>query len=83
MSEKSIAKKHRTSIVIVTCNNLEYNKLCLQSIKEYTKDIDHEIIFVDNRSEDGTAEWLEGLEEVKVIYNKKKTRGSHAHAIRA
>ena len=82
MSEKSIAKKHRTSIVIATCNNLEYNKLCLQSIKEHTKDTDHEIIFVDNCSEDGTSAWLEGLKDVKVIYNKKKMKVSPVPAIR-
>lgn len=76
MIAKEVAAKHKTSIIIVTHNNLEYNRLCLESIKKYTKGIDHEIIFVDNNSTDGTSEWLSGLEGVKVIFNKKKMKVS-------
>lgn len=46
------------SIVILTWNQLEYTKQCLESIQKYTPER-HEIIFVDNGSTDGTVDWLQ------------------------
>jgi GT2 family glycosyltransferase len=46
-----------TSIVIVTHNQLEYTRRCVDSILERT-DEPYELIFVDNGSADGTLEWL-------------------------
>lgn len=45
------------SITVVTYNRLEYTKLTLKSLRENTK-LDHEIIVIDNGSDDGTVEWL-------------------------
>lgn len=45
------------SIVILTFNQLKYTKECVASIRKHTLD-PHEIIFVDNRSTDGTVKWL-------------------------
>ena len=42
-----------TSIIILTYNNLEKTKLCLESIRKYTKEEVYEIIVVDNHSTDG------------------------------
>jgi GT2 family glycosyltransferase/Flp pilus assembly protein TadD len=50
-------QKGMVSIVILTFNQLEYTRECLESIKQYTPE-PHEIIFVDNGSTDGTVEWL-------------------------
>lgn len=50
-------QKDLTSIIILTFNQLEYTKKCLESIRRYTSE-PHEIIFVDNGSRDGTVEWL-------------------------
>jgi glycosyltransferase involved in cell wall biosynthesis len=47
-----------TSIIILTCNQLEYTKKCLESILQNT-DGPYELIIVDNGSTDGTVEFLE------------------------
>ncbi|MSM40296.1 MAG: glycosyltransferase [Geobacter sp.] len=46
------------SMVILTYNQLDYTKQCLESIRRHTR-LPHEIIFVDNASSDGTVEWLQ------------------------
>jgi GT2 family glycosyltransferase/Tfp pilus assembly protein PilF len=45
-------------MVILTCNQLEYTRKCLDSIFEHTK-TPFELIVVDNGSTDGTVEFLE------------------------
>ncbi|MFK7694073.1 glycosyltransferase family 2 protein [Paenibacillus sp. HJGM_3] len=49
-----------TSIVIPTYNQLDVLRECIASIEAYT-DLPHEIIVVDNASEDGTAEYLRSM----------------------
>jgi GT2 family glycosyltransferase len=46
-----------TSIILVTHNQLEFTKLCVESIERHTSE-PYELIFVDNGSRDGTVEWL-------------------------
>ncbi|MFN0152027.1 MAG: glycosyltransferase [bacterium] len=60
----------KTSIVILTWNELEYTKKCVASIRKHTPE-PHEIIFVDNGSTDGTPEWLATMPGAKVIANAK------------
>jgi len=50
-------RKDLVSIVILTFNELDYTKRCVESIRENTL-VPHEIIFVDNGSKDGTVKWL-------------------------
>ena len=62
----------KTSIVILTYNNLSYNKGVLESIRKYTKAGTYEVILVDNASTDGTRVWLNEIKEtsdIKVILN--------------
>lgn len=54
------------SLIILTRNNLNYTKLCLESIRKYTPE-PHEIIVVDNGSTDGTVEYLRAQPDVKLI----------------
>ena len=61
--------KRKTSIIILTYNNLEYTKKCLESIKKYTEKNSYEIIIVDNNSTDGTREYLKKEKNLKVILN--------------
>lgn len=46
------------SMVILTYNQLDYTKQCLESIRRHTR-MPYEIIFVDNASTDGTVAWLQ------------------------
>ncbi|WP_160670068.1 glycosyltransferase [Clostridium sp. C8-1-8] len=67
---KGNSDKHKVSIIILTYNNLEYTKKCLESIKKYTTEIDYEIVIVDNCSTDGTKEWLKQNDHIKCIFNE-------------
>ncbi len=58
-----------TSIVIVTHNQLEYTRQCLDSIRPMT-DEPYELIVVDNGSTDGTVEYLQGFADVRPILNR-------------
>ncbi len=44
------------SIIIPVYNQIEYTYRCLASIKQYTTDVDYEIIIADDMSTDATAE---------------------------
>lgn len=61
------------TIAIVTYNNLDYTRLCYNSVVKYTRYPNYEIIFVDNNSQDGTADWLRLKEkenpQVRVVLN--------------
>ena len=57
-----------TSIIIVTFNQLEYTRQCVESIRRMT-DEPYELIFVDNASSDGTVEYLKSLAGATVIEN--------------
>ena len=46
------------SLIILTHNNLNYTRLCLESLFQYTDFRDWEVIVVDNASQDGTPEFL-------------------------
>lgn len=65
----------KVSIIVLTYNNLDLTKACLESIEMYTKYPDWELIIVDNDSHDGTPEFLcefaETRGNVKVILNDK------------
>jgi GT2 family glycosyltransferase/2-polyprenyl-3-methyl-5-hydroxy-6-metoxy-1,4-benzoquinol methylase len=51
------------SIIIVTYNNLELNRLCLESLYRLTNWPNFEVIVVDNASTDGTPEYLQQAEQ--------------------
>lgn len=73
--EASMSAIPKISIVVLTFNNLEINKICIKSILEKTAYPNYELIVVDNCSSDGTREYLLELSEtvpgVKVILNEK------------
>jgi len=49
---------HLFSILLPTWNNLNYLKLCVDSIRRHSQ-FDHEILVHVNEGSDGTLEWLE------------------------
>ncbi|MGK0469309.1 glycosyltransferase [Clostridium sp.] len=59
----------KTSIIILTYNNLIYNKICVDSIRKYTKENTYEIVVVDNNSTDGTREWLKNQKDIVTVLN--------------
>lgn len=61
----------KTSIVILTYNKLEYTKLCIESIRNFTDPESYEIIVVDNHSTDGTVEWLKEQIDIMTIFNQE------------
>lgn len=63
--------KRKTSIIMITYNNFNYTKDCIESIYKYTKKNTYEIIIVDNCSTDETRDWLKHQENLKVILNEE------------
>ncbi len=63
----------QVSIIVLSFDNLPYNKLCLGSILANTEYPNYEVIFVDNGSTDGTVEWLQEMTRrfpmVRAIFN--------------
>jgi GT2 family glycosyltransferase len=57
--EEGIRQAHPlASIIVVTFNNVEYNRLCLESIFRNSLYPNFEVIVVDNASDDGSRELL-------------------------
>ncbi|MEN6473621.1 MAG: glycoside hydrolase family 99-like domain-containing protein [Syntrophaceae bacterium] len=75
---KSSTRK-MVSILILTCNGLEYTKKCVESLQKYTPD-PHEIIFVDNGSTDGTVQWLRTLVDENSHYELIENEHNHGFA---
>ena len=63
----------KVSVIVLTYNNLDLNKRCINSILNKTAYPNYELIIVDNCSQDGTREYLESLvgtdEKIKVVLN--------------
>ncbi|MDR2571248.1 MAG: glycosyltransferase [Oscillospiraceae bacterium] len=76
----------RTSIVVVFFNNLDYNKICIDSIRQYTEPSSYEIIAVDNASSDGTTQWLREQKDLIAVFNEENlgfTAGCNSGIIKA
>jgi GT2 family glycosyltransferase len=73
--ERGAASVPSVSIVIVTYNNLVFNRLCLESLLANTDYPTYEIIVVDNNSTDGTRDYLRALADAQphilVVYNER------------
>ncbi|GMB00333.1 glycosyltransferase [Pelosinus sp. IPA-1] len=60
-----------TSIIILTHNQLDFTKLCVESIRKYSNPKEYELIIVDNDSNDGTRKWLTQQSDVRTIFNNQ------------
>jgi len=63
------------SIIIVNWNVKALLQRCVESILNYVKDVDYEVIVVDNCSQDGSQEYLKKLSRkrnhIRAIFNEK------------
>ncbi|MFQ5708118.1 MAG: glycosyltransferase [bacterium] len=66
---KRLGKPVDCSIVIPVFNQLQFTRQCLKRIRMNTPQDCYEIVVVDNHSTDGTKEYLQGLNDVRVISN--------------
>lgn len=69
--ENKTTSQGLTSIIVLTYNKLEYNQLCIESIRQYTEPDSYEIIVIDNHSTDGTVEWLKSQQDIRLILNSE------------
>ncbi|MXQ54877.1 glycosyltransferase [Shimazuella alba] len=58
----------KTSIVILTYNQVEMTKRCIDSIREHTPE-NYELIVVDNHSTDDTVSYLKEQKDIVCIFN--------------
>lgn len=62
---------NKVSIIILSYNQLEYTKECIESIKATTNPNTYEIIVVDNNSNEETVQWLKEQKDIVVRFNKE------------
>ncbi len=62
------------SIIILTYNKLDYTKKCLEALRKNTpKEFLKDIIIIDNKSSDGTQEYLRKIDWINFVENKINT----------
>jgi len=57
------------SVIIVTYNTLSMTQACIESVIRHTKNVEYEIILVDNASVDGSRVFFYKNEHIKYIYS--------------
>ncbi|MFI3294656.1 MAG: glycosyltransferase [Rikenellaceae bacterium] len=62
----------RFSILIPTWNNLDYLKLCVESIRENSA-FDHQILVHVNDGSDGTLEWVSRQSDIEYTHSPENT----------
>ncbi len=68
-------------IVVITWNSYKYLKACLDSIKNYTKDVNYRLIIVDNGSIDRTPEYLNKIRRKGFLVRRNKTNLGYPRAL--
>lgn len=65
----------KLSVIVVSFNTKKLLENCLESLTENTRDLDYEIIVIDNASKDGSKKYLSKLskknKKVKLIFNSR------------
>jgi len=74
--------KGKATICIVNYKTLDFTRLCLRSIRKFTK-YPYEVIVVDNDSQDESLEYLKSLSWIRLIERRAgvdEPGGGYAHA---
>ncbi len=74
--------KGKAAICIVNYKTLDFTRLCLRSIRKFTK-YPYEVIVVDNDSQDESLEYLKSLNWIRLIERRAgadEPGGGYAHA---
>lgn len=73
--------KGKATICIVNYKTLDLTRLCLRSVRKFTK-YPHEVIVVDNNSQDESSEYLRHLSWIRLIERRDMDNpgGGYAHA---
>ena len=73
--------KGKATICIVNYKTLDLTRLCLRCIRKFTE-YPHEVIVVDNDSQDESLEYLKSLKWIRLIERRAQPgqRGGYAHA---
>jgi cellulose synthase/poly-beta-1,6-N-acetylglucosamine synthase-like glycosyltransferase len=72
----------RATMCVVNYKTLDLTRLCLRSIRKFTRP-PYDVIVVDNDSQDASTEYLRSLKWIRLIERKDKTNdssGGYAHA---
>ena len=59
------------SVIIVNYNTLQMTQECIDSVFNKTKDVEYEVILVDNASTDGSKEHFEKDDRIRYIYSNE------------
>ena len=65
----------KVSLIIPSYNNLRHLKNAYESVRKHYKNV--ELILIDDGSNDGTIEWLQSLNDDKLIFWREEVRIGH------
>lgn len=74
--------KQTVDIVVITWNSYKYLKACLDSIENYTKDVNYRLIVVDNGSTDMTPKYLNKMAGKVFLTHRNKTNLGYPKALK-
>ena len=66
--QKTSLSRYKLSVLIPTWNNLDFLKLCINSIARNSQ-LEIQIIVIVNEGKDGTAEWIENQQDIDYIFS--------------
>ncbi|KAA3621541.1 MAG: glycosyltransferase [Bacteroidetes bacterium] len=68
--QKSTKSNLKFSLLIPSWNNLDYLKLCIQSIQKNSF-YEHQIIVIVNEGTDGTTSWIDRQSDIDYVFSKE------------
>lgn len=71
LTQEEEAAVPKTAIVIVSYNNADLTKACIESIRANNASATYQLIVVDNASDDGVVDWLQAQEDILLIANSE------------